>query len=110
VIHHTPGPMMMVQPTVEVAHNVSKERIVPLVQNTPALTERVLENRSRDGNNTILTKRFHGGFLKIAGANSAAALRSTPIKYLFADEVDAYPDDVDGEGDPLGLAEKRNTT
>jgi phage terminase large subunit GpA-like protein len=110
VIHHTPGPMMMIQPTVEVAHFVSKERIVPLVQNTPALAERVLENRSRDGNNTILNKRFHGGFLKISGANSAASLRSTPIKFLFCDEIDAYPADVDGEGDPLDLAEARSTT
>lgn len=109
-IHHSPGPMMMVQPTVEVAQNVSKNRIVQLIQNTPVLAERVLENRSRDGNNTILYKRFHGGFLKISGANSAASLRETPIKYLFADEVDAYPPDVDGEGDPLSLAEKRNST
>ena len=108
-IHHRPGPIMMVQPTVDVAMNVSKERIVPLVQNTPALSERVLENRSRDGNNTILTKRFFGGFLKIAGANSAAGLRSTPIRDLYPDEVDAYPLDVDGEGDPLELARKRQT-
>src|SRR6185503_6094326 len=28
-IHLDPGPMMMVQPTVDVAKNVSKERIVP---------------------------------------------------------------------------------
>ena len=110
IIHHSPGPTMMIQPTVDVAKAVSKERIVPLVQNTPVLSERVLENRARDGDNTILNKRFHGGFLKISGANSAASLRSTPIKNLFPDEVDAYPDDVDGEGDPLGLAEKRNTT
>jgi phage terminase large subunit GpA-like protein len=48
--------------------------------------------------------------LMITGSNSAAGLRSMPIKFLFADEVDAYPSDVDGEGDPLSLAERRTIT
>ena len=106
-IHHAPGPMMIVQPTVDVASNFSKERLTPLFNATPELATRVLENRSRDGDNTILVKRFRGGFLKTSGANSAASLRSTPIRRLLCDEVDAYPLDVDGEGDPLDLAEKR---
>jgi len=32
-----------------------------------------------------------------------------PIRYLFCDEVDEYPADVDGQGDPIVLAEKRMT-
>ncbi|MCP6275090.1 phage terminase large subunit family protein, partial [Klebsiella pneumoniae] len=44
------------------------------------------------------------------GANSAASLRSMPVRYLFLDEIDAYPLDVDGEGDPVALAEKRTST
>ncbi len=46
----------------------------------------------------------------LSGANSAASLRSLPIRYLFLDEVDAYPHDLDGEGDPISLAEARTTT
>ncbi len=34
-------------------------------------------------------------------------LRSRPVRWLFLDEVDGYPGDVDGEGDPVGLAEAR---
>ncbi len=34
----------------------------------------------------------------ITGANSAVGLRSMPVRYLFLDEVDAYPADLDGTG------------
>ena len=43
--------------------------------------------------------------LILTGANSAVGLRSMPARYLFLDEVDGYPGDVEGEGDPILLAE-----
>jgi phage terminase large subunit GpA-like protein len=33
-----------------------------------------------------------------------------PARYLFMDEVDGYPGDVEGEGDPILLAERRSAT
>ena len=33
-----------------------------------------------------------------------------PARYLFLDEVDGYPGDVEGEGDPILLAERRSAT
>jgi acetolactate synthase-1/2/3 large subunit len=48
--------------------------------------------------------------LALVGANSGPGLRSMPVRYLFLDEIDAYPLDVDGEGDPVALAEKRTST
>jgi phage terminase large subunit GpA-like protein len=48
-----------------------------------------------------------GGSLIIQGARSAGKLRSTPIRFLMEDEVDAYPDKVGREGDPMALAEDR---
>jgi phage terminase large subunit GpA-like protein len=41
---------------------------------------------------------------------SAVGLRSMPARYLFLDEVDGYPGDVEGEGDPILLAERRSAT
>ena len=55
--------------------------------------------RSRDAGNTMLSKEFAGGILIMTGANSAVGLRSTPARYIFLDEVDAYPASVDEEGD-----------
>ncbi len=110
VIHIAPGPMMAVSPTVELAKRSSKQRIDPLLQDIPVLAERVKPQRERDSGNTILSKEFDGGFLVMTGANSAAGLRSMPARYLFMDEVDAYPGDVNGEGDPILLAERRSAT
>lgn len=110
VIHHAPGPMMIVQPTVDTAKRLSKQRLAPMIEETPALRERISEARARDSGNTQLVKEFQGGVLIITGANSAVGLRSTPVRYLFLDEIDAYPSDVEGEGDPVQLAERRTTT
>jgi phage terminase large subunit GpA-like protein len=102
--------MLIVEPTVDLAKKVSKQRIATMIATTPALTGKVAEARSRDSSNTMFEKEFPGGMLLMAGANSATGLRSMPIKFLFLDEIDGYPMDVDDEGDPIGLAEERTAT
>jgi phage terminase large subunit GpA-like protein len=110
IIDNEPGPVMIVQPTTDMAKRFSRQRITPMLEETPALRRKVRDNRSRDDANTTLMKDFAGGVLVVSGANSAASLRSMPVRYLFLDEIDAYPLDVDGEGDPVALAEKRTST
>jgi len=110
VMHHAPGPMLAVQPTVELAKRNSRQRIDPLIEESPELRERVKPARSRDAGNTMLSKEFAGGILIMTGANSAVGLRSTPARYIFLDEVDAYPASADEEGDPVSLAEARSLT
>lgn len=102
-----PGPMLLVQPTVEIGKRYSRQRIAPMIEATPKLSLKVSESKSRDSGNNTLSKEFPGGVLIITGANSAAGLRSMPCRYLFMDEIDAYPEDVDGEGEPCSLAEAR---
>jgi phage terminase large subunit GpA-like protein len=85
VIHHAPGPMLAVQPTVELAKRFSRQRIDPLIAESPALRDRVKPQRARDASNTMLSKEFPAGVLVITGANSAAGLRSMPARYLFLD-------------------------
>ena len=110
VIHHAPGPMLAVLPTVEMAKRTSRGRIDPLIADSPALRNRVQPARSRDAGNSMLSKEFPGGILVLTGANSATGLRSMPARYIFLDEVDAYPASSDEEGDPVTLAEARTTT
>jgi phage terminase large subunit GpA-like protein len=110
VIDHAPGPMLMVQPTVDMAKRLSKQRLESLINDTPVLSEKIAPARSRDSGNTMFSKEFPGGMMILTGANSATGLRSTPCRYIFCDEIDAFPSDVDGEGDPVSLAEKRATT
>jgi phage terminase large subunit GpA-like protein len=104
------GPTMIVLPTSNAAKKASRTRIGPMIQETPSLREKVREAKSRDSGNTILLKEFDGGVLLLAGANSATELKSSPVRNLFEDETEEYPADVDGQGDPEELAEKRTDT
>lgn len=110
ILHHVPAPVLAVQPTVELAKRFSRQRIDPLLEETPALRGRVAPSRARDSGNTMLSKEFPGGILVLTGANSAVGLRAMTARFLFLDEVDAYPGDVAGEGDPIALAEARART
>lgn len=105
-MHRHPSPIMVLQPTVEMAETISKNRISTMLRDTPVLAE-LSSNKSRDGNNTILEKQYPGGYVVLQGANSPAGLASRPIRLLCADEIDCYPATAGKEGDPLFLAEKR---
>jgi len=109
-MHTDPSPIMMVQPTVEMAETWSKDRLSPMLRDTPAITELVSKVRSRDSQNTILHKTFPGGHVTACGANSPASLASRPIRILVCDEVDRFPESAGSEGDPVSLARKRTET
>lgn len=110
MISEAPGPAMFVQPTIEMARRLSKQRLQSLIHETPRLAEKVAPARSRDSGNTMFSKEYLGGILLLTGANSATGLRSAPCRWILLDEVDAFPHDVDGEGDPCALAERRAST
>jgi phage terminase large subunit GpA-like protein len=110
VMHQAPGPFLAVQPNVDLAKRLSQQRLDPLIEDSPALRNLVRAARSRDSGNTTFGKKFPGGVLLLTGANSAVGLRSMPARWVFLDEVDAYPGDVDEEGDPITLAEARTTS
>jgi phage terminase large subunit GpA-like protein len=109
-IDQDPSPILVLQPTLDMGQAFSKDRLAPMLRDTPALRGKVNDVKSRDSGNTMLHKRFPGGQLTIAGANSAASLASRPIRVLLADEVDRYPLSAGTEGDPVSLARKRTTT
>lgn len=105
-----PGPVLMVMPTDDTVKRNSKIRVAPMIEATPRLRGKVATAKSRDGDNNTYSKSFPGGVLVMTGANSAVGLRSMPVRYLFLDEVDAYPEDLDGEGSPIELARARTRT
>jgi phage terminase large subunit GpA-like protein len=110
IIDISPGPMLMVQPTDEMCRRNSKIRFDPMVEATSRLRLKIKPKRSRDSGNTLLQKEFQGGVIVMTGANSAVGLRSMPVRYLFLDEIDGYPKDLDGEGSPINLATARTRT
>lgn len=109
-IDHEPAPIMLVLATLDTAKRYSRNRIDALVESTACLRTKVAEHKSRDQANSRLLKDFPGGYLLIVGANSAPALREASIRYLIAEEIDAYEADAGGEGDPISLAIRRTAT
>ena len=108
-MHYDPSPIMILQPTIQMAEAFSKDRISPMLRDTPILQDKV-DDKSRTSGNTILQKIFSGGHVTMVGANSPSSLASRPIRILLADEIDRYPVTAGTEGDPLLLATKRLTT
>ena len=109
-IHYEPAPMLIVQPTLDMAQSFSKERLANMLRDCPALSDKVKDARTRDSGNTVLHKTFPQGHLTICGANSPASLASRPIRVVLLDEVDRYPPSAGSEGDPVKLALKRSKT
>ncbi len=109
VMHYDPAPMLVMEPTVDMGEAFSKDFLAPMIRDTPVL-RKLVDTKSRYSGNTILKKNFPGGHITIVGSNSPSSLRMRPIKVLLADEVDAYPKSAGTEGDPLLLAQKRQTT
>lgn len=103
------GAAMMVYPTSNTGKRSSKTRLAKMIDSTPRLRAKV-SDKARDKSNSATLKEFPGGVLAIAGANSAAELKSMPVRFLFEDEVDEYPENVDGQGPADALAEKRTDT
>lgn len=109
-IDNQPSPMLVVQPTLEMAKMWSNDRLAPMLRDTPVLKNAVADARTRDSGNTIYQKSFAGGYIAIVGANSAAGLASRPVRCVFLDEVDRYPVSAGSEGDPIDLARARTKT
>lgn len=110
IVDYMPSTAMVVWPALPDVKKNSKLRIDPLFEHTPCIRDKISQGKNKDKKNTALFKEFDGGALIMTGANSASGLRSVPAKYLMLDEIDGYPDDVEGEGDPIKLVEKRTST
>ncbi len=106
-IDQNPGPILVVQPTLNMAEIWSKDRFTPMIRDTARLRAKIADPRARDSGNTMLHKTFTGGRLSIVGANSPSGLASRPIRDALFDEVDRYPSSVGSEGDPIALGEQR---
>lgn len=108
IIDLYPANALYVLPTVPAAREFNQEKLQPTLDDTPALAGKVVAqtSRSADGSSSRF-KKFPGGWLRLAGANSAADLRAKTVKIVIGDEIDEYPRDLDGQGSPLEMMEAR---
>ena len=105
--HQEPSPMLCVQPTVETAESFSKDRVAPMIRDCGALSALVAPARSRESNNTILSKAYPGGQLDMTGANAPSGLAMRPKRVVLLDERDRHPRSAGTEGDVKAIARAR---
>jgi phage terminase large subunit GpA-like protein len=115
-ISRDPCPMLGVWPTDRMATTWSKDRLGPMLRDTPCLRGLIFDRanaRRGSGSSEILEKKFPGGLLAMSGANSAAGLAMRPVRIVYCDETDRFPASAGGrggdEGDPIELAGKRTS-
>lgn len=107
IMSYSPSPLLVMLPTLSMAQAWSKERLAPMLRDTPVLRGKVKDPRSREANNTTLSKQFPGGFINIIASNSPSSISSRPVKVVLMDEVSRFGET--SEGSSVELAIKRTT-
>jgi phage terminase large subunit GpA-like protein len=100
-----PSPILLLLPTESDARDVMVSEIEPVFQATPALRGLLATDAEDAERNTLLSKRFPGGSLKVVAARAPRNLRRHTARILLCDEVDAM--EAGTEGAVLKLAERR---
>lgn len=109
-IDQEPAPILFMLPTEHLAEAVSKDRLAPMIADSPRLRAKVSEVKSRTSSNTLLHKGFPGGHLTLVGANSPANLSSRPARIILCDETDRAPQSAGKEGNPFLILAERAAT
>lgn len=95
-------------PTIDALQEFNSEKLMPAVEQTPALRAKVRSQTSRTATGSTATrKKFPGGSLVLINANSVTDLKSKTLQVGVGDEVDEWVRDLEDQGDPWGLFEKR---
>ena len=98
-LQHDPSPVMWVEPTLEIAEAMSKDRFSPMLRDTPSLKRLFGPGGTRTSGDTLLHKKFPGGSLTFAGANSYNSLASRPIRIAIGDEAAKW--EPNAKGSPM---------
>ncbi|MBB6308920.1 terminase gpA endonuclease subunit [Xanthobacter tagetidis] len=107
-IDREPSDTLLVQPTDGALTDFNGLKLGPMIEATEALAAKVKPQTSRSGaGSTTYAKKFGAYTLTLAIATSTSDLRSKTKQKVFLDEVDEYPNDVNGQGDPVDMATAR---
>ncbi len=109
-IHYDPSEILVVWAGEKMVDKNSKTRIDPMITSTPVIRDAIVKKRTLEGGNTTRLKLFPGGSLNIGNAGSITDLISSPKRIAIGDEIDEWPEDLNGRGDPWTLLLKRLRT
>ena len=104
-VANEPAPILLLLPTEADCRDYVVSDLEPIFAATPALRDLLSAEADENGRNTLLSRRFPGGSLKIVAAKAPRNLRRHNVRILLVDEADAC--EPGPEGNPITLAERR---
>jgi phage terminase large subunit GpA-like protein len=110
-VANEPAPILVLLPTEADCRDYVVSDIEPIFDASPTLKGmlRAEESEGEAGErNTLLSRRFPGGSLKIVAARAPRNLRRHTARVLLVDEADAM--EIGAEGNPIRLGERRTLT
>lgn len=111
---HEPSPILLVEPSDDLARDIGSDRVDTMISASSELRPLfgLLDPSSKPARKTgklkIDTKRFHGGYLKLASAASPSDLKSRPIRVILCDEIDTFPARPDGNAVDMAIGRASN--
>ncbi|MGN0164354.1 MAG: terminase gpA endonuclease subunit [Candidatus Ornithomonoglobus sp.] len=105
IVTQNPSPTMIVYPTDDLAKHISNDRLKPAFRYTPEIAAQF-----KEGNSSEINLRFKNMTIYLRSGGSPSKLASTPIRYLFFDEIDKMQGASKKEASPYHLALERTGT
>ena len=104
-VANEPAPILCLLPAEADCRDYVVSDIEPIFAASKAVADALADDREEGERNTLLSRRFPGGSLKVVAAKAPRNLRRHNVRVLFIDEADAM--EASSEGSPILLAERR---
>lgn len=98
---------VLFQPTEPDAEDFSLTELTPMLRDVDVMAKVFPWGGTSNKFNRILKKTFIGSIMDIRGGKSAGNYRRMTKDCAFYDELEAFDRDIEGEGSPLTLGDKR---
>ncbi|WP_274626564.1 phage terminase large subunit family protein [Arvimicrobium flavum] len=104
-VANEPSPILVLLPTEADCRDYVVSDVEPTFDASPTLKGRLSGDQKDLDRNTMLSRRFPGGSLKVVAAKAPRNLRRHNVRILFVDEADEM--EAGPQGNPIVIAEKR---
>lgn len=103
-----PCPMLQILPTETAVKTHALSKLWPSIEASPRLKNIFKKRKTQDGS-SIYSLMFKGGNIALGWSNSPATFASSSRRIVINDDVDKWPDEIEG-GNPLDLSKNRAET
>lgn len=105
--HHKKRNQIFYQPNNDDAEDFCKTEVDTMLRDVKCMFDVFPDLGKKTKNNTQKLKQFIGSSLRIRGGGAATNYRRISADVVFYDEAETFPNDVQGEGNPFVLGDKR---